>query len=42
MSPELTEVTAISMQRRACKVFHQRKNIVRTIPLPPKKENTSG
>jgi hypothetical protein len=39
MSTELTEVTAISMQRRACKVFHQRKNIVRTI-TPPPKENT--
>jgi predicted AlkP superfamily phosphohydrolase/phosphomutase len=41
MSTELTEVTAISMQRRACKVFHQRKNIVRTIPpsLPPKRKH---
>jgi hypothetical protein len=37
MSTELTEVTAISMQRRACKVFHQRKNIVRTIPPPKRK-----
>ncbi len=39
MSTELTEVTAMSMQRRACKVFHQRKNIVRTIPPLPKRKH---